>query len=425
MNNHFDIAYLRKYVNGELSPSEMYALEKASHQDEFLMDIILGLEQEKALGESELLDKKDLDSAIYERTHPKKIQKMGYIRWISIAAALVLAFGIGLTWYLNRDVEQETMEESIAAADQAAPMDSPTNVAPIDSLADELFEPEQEIAMLEKKAPQRRASKDAVVEIQRPKLRFPDAPVATEADRMGFGRWRDTSYDFRNEDMIVDNRIAGRVSGVQTDNQIVIRGINSMAKKETITGAVARVGSAQDKKTIVTGLVLDQVSGRPLDHVTVRDVQTNEIAITDSSGQYIMPLSANSQELELISLGYESKRIIASNNKVVQLAPSNHSLDEVVVVGVSGRARKTKSEPLAGWSAFRKYLEDQTGQSLLGKGAVTLVFDVSNAGRPVEIQVKKSSNAVLNQRAIQIISNGPDWSLGNDGKKVEVKVEFR
>lgn len=47
MNKNFDIAYLRKYVNGELSDSEMYAIEKASHEDELLMDVLMGLEEEK------------------------------------------------------------------------------------------------------------------------------------------------------------------------------------------------------------------------------------------------------------------------------------------------------------------------------------------------------------------------------------------
>ena len=96
MNNHFDIAYLRKYVNGELSPSEMYAIERASHQDELLMDLILGLEAEKELGSE--LDQKDLDSAIYERTHPQKVINFNKYRWLSIAATLLLAFVLCIFW---------------------------------------------------------------------------------------------------------------------------------------------------------------------------------------------------------------------------------------------------------------------------------------------------------------------------------------
>jgi len=38
MNSKFTIPYLRKYINHELSDIEMHKVEKASHEDEFLMD---------------------------------------------------------------------------------------------------------------------------------------------------------------------------------------------------------------------------------------------------------------------------------------------------------------------------------------------------------------------------------------------------
>jgi len=113
MNKNFDIAYLRKYVNGELSDSEMYAIEKASHEDELLMDVLMGLEEEKKLNNP--LEVADLHSAIFERTHPAKVRPIGFYRNLSIAASVLLALGIGTIWYLNRDqnkVEQYSFGQS-------------------------------------------------------------------------------------------------------------------------------------------------------------------------------------------------------------------------------------------------------------------------------------------------------------------------
>lgn len=43
MNKKYkDISYLRRYIDGELSAKEMYDLERMAHQNEMLVDILLG-----------------------------------------------------------------------------------------------------------------------------------------------------------------------------------------------------------------------------------------------------------------------------------------------------------------------------------------------------------------------------------------------
>ena len=46
-NSNYDIAYLKKYVNGELSPTEMYALEREAQRDPMLADILMGIEMDQ------------------------------------------------------------------------------------------------------------------------------------------------------------------------------------------------------------------------------------------------------------------------------------------------------------------------------------------------------------------------------------------
>lgn len=430
MNKNFDIAYLRKYVNGELSDSEMYAIEKASHEDELLMDVLMGLEEEKKLNNP--LEVADLHSAIFERTHPAKVRPFSFYRNLSIAASVLLALGIGTIWYLNRDQNKvaETME-TVAMDNKAdVPTDTTLNSIHLDSL-DGLSEEDNLIALA---TPAEPAPAGAEASAQRKKNANTAKPTVEEvlADNSDVFLREVPRSDTSTFHDKIDNRIASNEMGsfkkIDKTNVILMNGKTPAKSKQTSQAAVAsadRVSSLQDVKKLATGRVLDQQSGRPIVSASVRDVKTNDVVMTDSSGQYILPLTSDNQKLEILSLGYEKELITASNNKIVQLKPSFGALDEVVVVGYGNKTEKVKSEPLVGWVAYKKYINDNSYQTLLGKGSVTLIFDISTFGRPIDISIKKSSNPDLSQKAIQIIHNGPDWKKGNDGKKIEVKINFR
>ncbi|WP_313511486.1 carboxypeptidase-like regulatory domain-containing protein [Sphingobacterium sp.] len=430
MNKNFDIAYLRKYVNGELSDSEMYAIEKASHEDELLMDVLMGLEEEKKLNNP--LEVADLHSAIFERTHPTKVRPIGFYKNLSIAASVLLALGIGTIWYLNRDQNKvaETMETVALDNKSDVPTDTTLNSIHLDSL-DGLSEEDNLIALA---TPAEPAPTGAEASAETKKNANTAKPTVEEvlADNSDVflrevPRSDTSTFHDKNDNRIASNEM-GSFKKIDKTNVILMNGKTPAKSKQTSQAAVAsadRVSSLQDVKKLATGRVLDQQSGRPIVSASVRDVKTNDVVMTDSSGQYILPLTSDNQKLEILSLGYEKELITASNNKIVQLKPSFGALDEVVVVGYGNKTEKVKSEPLVGWVAYKKYINDNSYQTLLGKGSVTLIFDISTFGRPIDISIKKSSNPDLSQKAIQIIHNGPDWKKGNDGKKIEVKINFR
>ena len=429
MNSRFEIAYLRKYIN-----AEMYAIEKASHEDEQLMDVLIGLEQEKNLNKP--LDVSDLHTPIFERTHGRpKVLSLGLYKFLGIAASLLLVLGIGTIWYLTRDQKQlnETLE-AVSIEPAEAPTDTTLNSINLDSLEGKSDE-DNLIAMATPDGKQATAT-----QFQNTAKKEPSTPSAKgdEVDKILMQNKdfflkevpRADTSSFANKD---DYRIASTDKSDQmnlSENSSIIQIRGTQAPQAKLTGAVSgvtleRVSSLQDVKKLATGRVLDQQSGRPIANASVRDIKTNDVVMTDSFGEYVMPLTSANQKLEILSLGYEKSDIIASNNKIVHLQPSFAQLDEVVVVGYGDNGPKVKSEPLVGWVAYKKYINDNSYQTLLGKGSVTLVFDISTFGRPIDITVKKTSNAELNQKAVQIIQNGPDWKKGNDGKKIEVKVVFK
>ena len=239
----------------------------------------------------------------------------------------------------------------------------------------------------------------------------------------------------------IDEDLYGRVAGIQTEDvkvpgkkldkqTIFIRGYGNQ-KKASVVGSTQILKTAQDDKKIATGRILNNKSGRPIVRASVIDTKTNQLAITDSSGQYILPLTSDNPTLVVHSVGFESKNIPLGINKIVQLKPEfddSADLEEVVVVGYSGKSAKVakvKAIPIVGWVPYKKYIDDAASQSLLGKGSVTLVFNISQFGRPIDFIIKKTTSNELTHKAIEIIQNGPDWIIGNDGKKIEVKIVFK
>lgn len=422
MNNKFTIPYLRKYINQELTDFEMHTVEKASHEDEFLMDIILGLEEEKKINHS--FDAVDIDSRIYNRTHREKKRNNSYFKYLLLAASLILVFGIGFLWYIKKDTTIKPISSDAYTNQNTETLtDTTLNTIEIEDTNKEKIE-ENIIAMAEQDDQSRKASpeqppitkeKRKEQELKKeitasaklslnPKVFYKEVPSATTID---------TFKEFElNDDL--------------QDNSLIVIASNKKPNRLKINGLKAeRVSSPQDNKSVATGRVLDLESGRPIINASIRNIKTNDVVVTDSFGQFIMPLTADKQSLQALSIGYKTQDFISSNNKIVQLKSDYNNLGEASSMSSSKENFQIKSEPLIGWIAYKKYINDHVEQTLLGKGDVTLIFDISTFGRPIDIQIKKTATYSLNQKAIQIIQNGPDWKKGNDGKKIEVKISFK
>ena len=99
-NSNYDIAYLKKYVNGELSPTEMYALEREAQRDPMLADILMGIEmdQNKTVITT-------INNQIAQRIEKDNSAKIKVFDWkrLSIAAAAVIVLGVGLLLYRQQD----------------------------------------------------------------------------------------------------------------------------------------------------------------------------------------------------------------------------------------------------------------------------------------------------------------------------------
>ena len=424
MNSKFTISYLRKYINQELTEIEMHKVEKASHEDEFLMDLIIGLEEEQKTGQQ--FNAVEIDSQIYSRTHPVNKLSYGYIKYLSLAASILIILGIGLFLYFKKDFKTNTISSNITVIPKReAATDTTLNSIKIEEPNKEKIE-ENLIAMSEQddQIPQENLKKSSTLKENKKTEELKKNP--TSLSKLSLNPNVFYKEIPNNLTINIDTTDDVPDQFQNTDNSIILIASNNKLNKLNLQSLNSkRVSSPQDEKSVATGRVLDLESGRPIINASIRNIKTNDVVVTDSFGQFIMPLTTDKQSLQALSIGYESQNFVSSNNKIVQLKSDYKNLGEAAGINSNKENFQIKSEPLIGWIAYKKYLNDHIEQTLLGKGEVTLIFDISTFGRPIDIQIKKSASNTLNQKAIQIIQNGPDWKKGNDGKKMEVKLSFK
>src|SRR5690606_527233 len=95
-----DLELIRRYVRGELTPREMYALERQAQDEQMLMDIILGMEQEAPQVHGDNLA--DIRKRIAERfRRPRAASRrlMPAQRW-AIAASILAVLTVGMWWFI-------------------------------------------------------------------------------------------------------------------------------------------------------------------------------------------------------------------------------------------------------------------------------------------------------------------------------------
>lgn len=96
---------IRRYLAGEMSPEEMYAMEVAAWEDPFLSDAIEGLRS--AIDQQGLATYKQHVAELETRLRPSKRGNL-FVYWKVAAVVLVVVTGIAVTLLINRKEEKNT-----------------------------------------------------------------------------------------------------------------------------------------------------------------------------------------------------------------------------------------------------------------------------------------------------------------------------
>jgi CarboxypepD_reg-like domain len=307
MNKQPTTEQLRKYVAGQLSRAEQYAVERAALNDPFVADALDGLMASKNANN----DLAELQSRLQKRVNPKENQRLGVWLWAS-AAALVLGIGLGWVYFKENEIIpavsmakteevgksevgdklkvdiKPKKDELIAAVSEP----NPTNTKPRPttaitkaedinaSLADEVVVPAEENiaeAEIEKSA------------IKEDKMFPAAAPTMMKAANLAR----------------VDSSILKDIQ----PNQITVRGVIKAADGSALPGVSVNVkGENRGVNTDANGVfALDKIKTGDMLSFSYVGFNTKEITVKDSTIQQIILQEDKKVLSEVVVVSYDRK----------------------------------------------------------------------------------------------------------------------
>src|SRR5882672_6810791 len=101
-----------------------------------------------------------------------------------------------------------------------------------------------------------------------------------------------------------------------------------------------RAAYAQNR-TVVQGTVRDE-KGNALGGATVAEKgHPTNVAVTDTSGHFVLPMKGSSKEIVVSFVGYEDYKTKATDAELtISLKPSKSNMGDVVVIGYQGMRRR-------------------------------------------------------------------------------------
>jgi len=206
----------------------------------------------------------------------------------------------------------------------------------------------------------------------------------------------------------------------------------NIGKKDTISTTTLAPANYASKKTI-KGKVIGKDDGLPIVGATVKLAGSNVGVVTDVTGRFSLPADTSKTKLVVAFVGYQTTQLNIHNSdsvRTIALQPSSSSLSEVVVTGYSNKSSDAvtviDAHPQAGWGSYRKYLKEKAVSPDGKTGIVKLSFEVDSNGFIGEIKVITSLSKATDQKAIDLVNDGPDWVGSSNGQtqKVSVRVKF-
>jgi len=444
----------KKYLKGEMNPSQAHAFEREDLDDAFTQEAMEGFELN---GIDHL---QDLD-ALQKKVQKKKRGGFALVQFAS-AAILILVSGIFIYFYLGR-VEQK---QSLVLSEETTEQSQPVPVQPGNTLSkqDQVIDDEV-VSDITFHLDQEQVGKEVtqnsktIDEDNEPNeddfstaIASADVPanasqVPDEANiRSSFPPKISLKKAFLDSNLTA---IAMEVPNTEDafpialdeeyTEEVVLPDVETSRPKTSgsATGYASRSRDAE-VGALVTGKVTD-ISGESLPGVNVVIKGTTTGTQTDLDGNYRLPKSTG---LVLIFsyVGFETTEIEVGQRSTVDVSLGGQmELQEVVVTALGSDQETTPSftaaSPSIGKKAFREYLDGNLKypEQAFAKqieGTVVLQLTVSPLGTIESINVKKSVDGGCDEEAIRLINDGPAWNPAEKGgrkieDKVKVKVKFK
>ncbi len=431
-NDHtkkYSAADIERYIKGQMTAAEMYALEKDMQDDPFLAEAVEGYMTTPV--SSIQAPMQDLSARLAQRTDQKTVSIRQNRRWLAVAAAILIILGSGATWFLlnpatEKNIAQHDQEEK--AAEAVVPE---TDTATVGAAAAEEASPPTE-----KEAAPKITQAEEKKEAAPRKVEKPGAPVAQPATTPQSLPVAEAGRPADNETVEESTR-ESRAKAYRAD------------QAETfLKTAPARQAPQQHIATYIIGGTVTDSTDKPLPFVNITVANTHINTYTDANGQFRVITGDSAVTAHIKSVGYEEQNVqLHAGAKVnrVQLKTADNNMEEVVVAGygtkkkqAATRERKNTSDSLAdeedgpwaeprdGWGNYDIYLLNNVRLKSTLKGSVDISFMISPSGRLYDFQVEHATCSGCDREAIRLIKEGPAWQLHNSTVpyRVSVSIQF-
>lgn len=470
---------IQRYWNGQLTPQEMHAMEKAALDDPFLADAMEGMGEALRVHDVQMVNAelKNLHQQLEARTETKLgAAPVRSFRWWQAAAAAVILV-VGGYWIFSSESEMKNDELAVQKTSATQQKEA---AAPV--LADSVSKQRAIVAADSPAASSAGADyKDSgELVVVSEKAKKPEAEP-------GFYKFKTPETKYNSDTVNFQSKLQSRSLGVAVTKdeddrrarQFEVSAITkpspqSTIKMDSIKPIVTEVvqvpadfyaqtnerAKNYDKEVklqnIVKGVVTDN-KNKPLANAFIRLDDKNAYT-TDVKGNFNIPVTDTVVQVSVSLPGFTTQnfRLRTDNfdnagranlNQVhtqnqIQLQPDNALLDEVVVVGYGTQKKASNTgakgeyyrtalvqnaNPTYGWLAYEEYIEKNKrippdNPNLVGE--VVLSFAVNKRGELSEFKVEKSLSPQHDAEAQRLVRQGPSWKLQR-GRKSRVTVIVR
>jgi hypothetical protein len=462
-NNHitYSAEDIQRYWNGQLSPQEMHAMEKAALDDPFLADAMEGIgdalqEHDEKIVTAEL---NNLRQQVQTRTNTAPVRS---IRWWKMAAAALVILTVGY-WVVSMNGSaskenlalQESSDETRAMS-PVATHDSSNKIPAGEKTADN---PSPAPASTPDTV-SGRTSRFTVDRAKTPEpgyYKFNTNPKKDSSNSFSLSTNERRSLPLPPIDLKNENKdqpaVVKTITAAQTNFDSVSKVETEVVKLPQC--ALADADKATPKKpesepklyNVVSGIVTDN-KNNPLANVFLRLDNTKSYT-TDVLGNFKIPITDSVIRVWVSLPGYATQNFLLRNthdgagiaDNQIRLQPSS---DPAARLGVEYHSRKAKgkandsedflkgvafqnAQPANGWLTYEQYLEKnkripESNPNLTGE--VTVSFIVNKKGELSDFKVDKSLSAQHDAEALRLVKEGPAWKLVK-GRKSRVTVIVR
>lgn len=393
---------IERYRNGQMSPSEMHALEKKALSDPFLADALEGAMAIEPAAFSE--DVASLQKAIHGATNKSRTVFFTPLR---MAAGIALIVGVGaIIFFMNPSDDPLMISKAEPPPTLSSPKPDSMEITSSSGAASEQTEQPKatEIAEGPKPTVQSKKSKDEPATTPRELADSNDPTPVVEAEESEAVAKQPAVT--ASED---SSPLQGQAAGITTVNSHRIK-----------------------------GHVVAMEDGLPLPGVNVMIKGTTQGTTTDLRGDF--SLDVPDQSLLVFSfVGLETveKSVPPQGTLRVDMKEDVSQLSEVVITRAALPRPETEepivklAEPVGGFKAYNRYLEDnlrypQQALDKQVKGRVVVEFNVGVDGKLDNFVVMRGLGYGCDDEVIRLVKEGPEWIPSTeDNKAVETSVRVR